>query len=230
MKNFKEFEQRISVVFKDIHLLQQAFTHRSYLNEHKHSALKHNERLEFLGDAVLELIVTEHLFEKYPAYTEGDMTSLRASLVNADTLSEVASALGMNDFLLLSHGEAKDTGRARRYILANTFEAVVGAIFIDQGYAVVRDFVAKSSFHLLDEIVAKGLWTDSKSLFQEKAQEIVGVTPLYKTVREEGPDHDKEFVVGVYLNTTKVAEGSGKSKQDAEQSAARAGLKAKGWE
>ncbi len=230
MKNFKEFEKRVGVSFTNTELLRQAFTHRSYLNEHKSSGIGHNERLEFLGDAVLELIVTEYLFEKYPDYNEGEMTSLRAALVNANTLSEVATSLNMSEYLLLSHGEAKDTGRARAYILANTFEAVVGAIFVDAGYSAAQKFVAENTFHLLDGIVKSGLWIDSKSLFQEKAQGAAGVTPAYKTIREEGPDHNKSFTVGVYLGSQKIAEGSGRSKQDAEQAAARAGLIAKGWE
>ncbi len=228
--DFKEFERRANVSFRDQALLRQAFTHRSYLNEHKNSGLEHNERLEFLGDAVLELVVTEHLFSKYPNYPEGDMTSLRASVVNADALSEVATEVGMNDFLLLSRGEAKDKGRARRYILANTFEAFVGALFLDQGYNASRDFVAAHLFPMLEKIVADGLWTDSKSSFQEEAQERAGVTPAYQTLSEEGPDHDKIFTVGVFVGDEQVALGKGKSKQEAEQVAAREGLKAKGWD
>lgn len=229
MSDFKQFEKQIGVAFKNETLLRQAFTHRSYLNEHKSLSSGHNERLEFLGDAVLELIVTEHLFEKYPHYNEGEMTSLRAAVVNADTLSSVASKLAMNDYLLLSRGEAKDEGRARQYILANTFEALVGSLFVDQGYEVARDFVARNTFELLADIIKKGFWTDAKSLFQEKAQDRNGVTPSYKTLREEGPDHDKWFTVGVYLGAQEVAQGKGKSKQDAEQAAAREGLIAKGW-
>ncbi|HEY4498950.1 MAG TPA: ribonuclease III [Candidatus Paceibacterota bacterium] len=230
MKDFKVFEKVANISFRDKGLLQQAFTHRSYLNEHRNSSLAHNERLEFLGDAVLELIITEHLYNTYPTYNEGEMTSLRASVVNADTLSDVASSLSMNDYLLLSKGEAKDNGRARRYILANTFEALVGALFLDQGYPAVRDFVAGHIFKLLERIIKEGLWIDSKSQFQEEAQERAGVTPAYKIVHEEGPDHDKVFTVGVYIGSEKIAEGSGKSKQDAEQAAAREGLKAKGWD
>jgi len=227
--DLKNFEQSIGVVFKDKDLLRQAFTHRSYLNEHKELTGGHNERLEFLGDAVLELIVTEHLFEKYPECNEGEMTSLRAAVVNADALSSVAQNLLMNDYLLLSRGEAKDKGRARQYILANTFEALIGAIFLDQGYDVARDFIAHNTFNLLADIVKKGFWIDSKSSFQEEAQERAGVTPSYKTIREDGPDHDKWFTVGVFLGGEEVAQGKGKSKQDAEQAAAREGLKAKGW-
>jgi ribonuclease III len=228
--DFSKFENRIGISFLDKTLLRQAFTHRSYINENKKTDFKHNERLEFLGDAVLELIVTAHLFARYPDRNEGEMTSLRSALVNAITLSELASTLGMNEFLLLSRGEAKDTGRARQFILANTMEALIGAIFLDQGYEVTEQFVGKNLFQLLPKIIDEGLWMDAKSSFQEKAQEIAGVTPSYNTMKEEGPDHDKKFTVGVYLGKTLVAKGDGKSKQDAEQSAAREGLKKKGWE
>jgi ribonuclease III len=229
--DFSTFEREIGVSFKDKKLLKQAFTHRSYINEHKNSGLEHNERLEFLGDAVLELIVTEYLFHNYPNQNEGEMTSFRSALVNSNTLSKVASDLAMNDYILLSRGEAKDNnGRARAYILADAFEALVGAIFIDQGYNVVREFVSKNIFGLAEAIIKEGLWVDSKSLFQEKAQEKSGVTPAYYTLSEEGPDHDKSFTVGVYLGDKKVAEGRGKSKQDAEQEAAKEGLKEMKWD
>jgi ribonuclease-3 len=191
--------------------------------------LEHNERLEFLGDAVLELAITDYLYKKYPEKTEGDLTAYRAALVNTNTLSQTAVDLGMNDFLLLSKGEAKDTGRARQYIMANTFEAVVGALYLDQGYDGAQRFIAENLFHLTDEIVEKGLWQDAKSRFQEKAQEKVGVTPRYDLVKETGPDHDKEFIVGVYLDTELVAKGSGPSKQEAEQAAALAALEASNW-
>ncbi len=207
----------------------QAFLHRSYLNENKGLKMDHNERLEFLGDAVLELVVTEYLYGKYPKKPEGDLTSYRAALVNTNTLSSVANTLNMNEFLLLSKGEARDTGRARQYILANTFESFVGALYLDQGYETTRDFIAKNLFPLTDEIVAKGLWQDSKSRFQEIAQEKVGVTPQYKTVQEIGPDHAKNFVVGVYLKDEFVGEGEGKSKQEAEQEAAQKALEARNW-
>lgn len=229
MINFKDFETRSGVTFENKDLLRQAFTHRSYINEHKKAGLEHNERLEFLGDAVLELIVTEYLYDKYPKYNEGEMTSLRSALVNANTLSDVAARLGVDEYLLLSRGEAKDKGRARQYILANTFEALVGAMFLDRGYAVAQGFVAEHTFHLIPDILKDGLGIDSKSLFQEEAQERAGVTPSYKTLREEGPDHDKLFTIAVFLGNEEVAQGDGKSKQDAEQAAARAGLGAKGW-
>jgi ribonuclease III len=227
--DFAAFEKHINIQFKNKGLLQQAFIHRSYINENKGTQLEHNERLEFLGDAVLELAITDYLYRKYPHHNEGDLTAYRSSLVNAHTLSGVALTLGINDYLLLSKGEAKDKGRARQYILADTFEAIVGALYIDQGIDAASAFVGKHLFHLIDDIVAKGLWIDAKSRFQEVAQDKVGVTPAYKTMREEGPDHNKSFTVGVFLNTELVAEGKGTSKQEAEQEAARLGLLAKGW-
>lgn len=228
--DFLQFEKNIGINFKNKDLLRQAFTHRSYLNEHRDSELVHNERLEFLGDAVLELIVTEHLYNKYPDHTEGDLTSYRSALVNATTLSDAASKIGINDYLLLSKGEAKDVGRARQIILANAIEALIGAIFIDQGYDTAKYFISNNIFNLIEKIVEEKTWLDAKSKFQEQAQDHDGVTPLYKTLKEEGPDHDKHFTVGVYLGKNKVAEGMGKSKQEAEQAAAGNALKVKGWE
>ena len=207
-----------------------AFTHRSYLNENRKSGMEHNERLEFLGDAVLELIVTEYLYGKYPEKNEGDLTAYRSALVNAVTLAGVAEGIGMNEHLLLSRGEAKDTGRARQVILANAIEAFIGALYLDQGYDATRHFVSRFIFKLIDDIVHKKMWLDAKSHFQEKAQEIAGVTPSYEVVREIGPDHDKQFTVAVFLGKERVAEGEGKSKQEAEQSAAKLGLEAKKWE
>lgn len=229
MNSSAEFEKNIKVIFADKDLLTQAFLHRSYLNEHRDIRLPHNERLEFLGDAVLELVVTEYLYAKYPEKPEGDLTAYRSALVNTTTLSSVAASLNMGDHLLLSKGEAKDTGRARQYILANTFEAVVGAIYLDQGYDIAKDFIARAIFPLTDEIVEKGLWQDHKSYFQERAQDVTSITPSYKTLQEEGPDHDKQFTVGVFLEDELVAKGRGQSKQEAEQAAAQAGLQCKGW-
>jgi ribonuclease-3 len=185
--------------------------------------------LEFLGDAVLELISTDFLFNKFKDKTEGELTSYRSALVNTTTLSKVASELEVNDFLLLSKGESKDTGRARQFILANTYEAIVGAIYLDQGYEVVRDFITSNLLHLTDEIVDKELWQDAKSNFQETSQEKVSITPNYKILKEEGPDHDRTFTVGVYLGEELVAEGKGRSKQEAEQEAARGAIEKKGW-
>lgn len=228
-KDFKTFEQELGLSFNDSNLLRQAFTHRSYLNEHRGESGGHNERLEFLGDAVLELIATHFLYEKFPDHTEGDLTAYRAALVNAVTCAEVANEIGMNEFLLLSRGEAKDTGRARGVLLANAFEALVGAIYIDQGYDAAHAFITKHLFPKIDDIVQKRLWQDAKSALQEKAQEVEGVTPSYSVLRETGPDHAREFTVGVYINNELLAEGEGKAKQEAEQDAARRALDKKGW-
>lgn len=228
--DFSKFEETAGVDFNDKALLKQAFTHRSYINENRSSGLEHNERLEFLGDAVLELVTTDFLYKKFPEMDEGQLTSLRSALVNADTCALVAQKLGANDFLLLSRGEAKDIGRARQYILANTLEALIGAVYLDQGYDAARNFILNHVTTLADDIIEKGTWIDAKSLFQEKTQEHLGVTPTYKTIRESGPDHDKRFTVGVYAGNDLLGEGEGKSKQDAEQEAARSALAKKGWE
>ena len=228
-KDFKSFEEAAGVSFNDVELLRQAFTHRSYLNEHRGETSGHNERLEFLGDAVLELVSTHFLYTKFPEKNEGDLTAYRAALVNAVTCAEVATELGMNDFLLLSRGEAKDTGRARGVLLANAFEALIGAIYIDQGYDAAQAFIAAHLLPKIDIIIKKRLWQDAKSTLQEKSQEAHGVTPVYQVLEESGPDHDKQFVVGVFVSEELLAKGSGKSKQEAEQSAARAALEEKGW-
>ncbi len=229
MKDFKTFEEMVGVSFNDTALLRQAFTHRSYLNEHRTEVAGHNERLEFLGDAVLELISTHFLYEKFPTQDEGDLTAYRAALVNATTCAEVANEIGINDYLLLSRGEAKDTGRARGVLLANALEALIGAIYLDQGYDAARAFITAHLFPKIDDIVKNRLWQDAKSALQEKSQESHGVTPHYEVVRETGPDHDKQFIVGVFIKENQIAEGEGKSKQEAEQSAARAALEKKGW-
>jgi ribonuclease-3 len=213
MKDLSSFEASIGVTFSDPKLLRQAFTHRSYINEHRDEAGAHNERLEFLGDAVLELISTHFLYEKFPDHNEGELTSYRAALVNAVTCAEVANELGMNDYLLLSRGESKDQGRARGILLANAFEALIGAIYLDQGMDATREFISTHLFPKIDEIVQKKLWRDAKSALQEKVQEHEGVTPYYAVIRESGPDHDKEFVVGVYAKDAMLAQGNGKSKQ-----------------
>lgn len=227
--DFAQFEKKVGVIYNDKHLLRQAFTHRSFINENKGTDLAHNERLEFLGDAVLELVSTDYLYKKFPDKPEGELTAYRSALVNAGTLAGVATNLGMNEFLLLSHGESKDNGRARQYILADALEAVIGSIYIDQGYDAARDFISAHILKMTDAVVTNKSWLDSKSYFQELAQEKVNATPLYKTIRETGPDHDKHFVVGVYLGTELIGQGEGKSKQEGEQAAATAALKAKGW-
>lgn len=227
--NYQGAEKSIGISFNDKELLKKAFTHRSFLNENKNLDLEHNERLEFLGDAVLELAVTTFLYEKYPKRPEGELTSFRASLVNTITLSETSDKLGFNEFLLLSKGEAKDMGRARQYILANTFEAVTGAIYLDLGYQAAYKFIKTNIFPLIDNIVKERSWIDAKSLFQEKAQEKFGSTPVYETVGEEGPDHDKQFMVVVKIDNRTEGKGKGSSKQDAEQLAAREALKKNKW-
>ncbi|MEK7115394.1 MAG: ribonuclease III [Patescibacteria group bacterium] len=229
MIDFSKFEKKVKVSFKDKNLLKQAFVHRSYINENPRAGIGHNERMEFLGDAVLELSVTDYLYQKYPDKTEGDLTSYRASLVNAEIISSAALELGMNDYLLLSKGEAKDVGKARQYILANVFESFVGALYLDQGYEAADKFIGKSLFNKIDEIVEKGLFRDAKSFIQEKAQEHLGVTPSYKVMKEIGPDHDKMFTVGIYFGDDFIGNGSGKSKQEAEQKAAQNALKVRGW-
>ncbi len=231
MPDFKKFAEKIKVDFKDINLLKRACTHRSYLNENKSVGLEHNERLEFLGDAVLELVVTSFLFRKFPNKNEGDLTSYRSALVNTHSLSKVALHIGVDEYLLLSKGESKDTGRARSIIHADTREAIIGAIYLDGGYDAAANFISSQLLEVIDidEIVEKKLWLDAKSRFQEKAQEMTGLTPSYKTLKENGPDHNKEFTLGVFLGDVQIALGSGLSKQEAEQKAAEKALEIKGW-
>lgn len=226
--DFSEFEKQVGVAFQDKALLALSFTHRSYVNENKHVG-EHNERLEFLGDAVLQLAVTDKLFNEYKGKPEGELTAYRAALVNAMTLGRVAEGLGMNEYLLLSKGETKDTGRARTYILANTYEAFVGALYLDQGYDVTEKFILDSVYPELPRIIKEQSWRDAKSRFQEEAQEHVGETPTYELIKEKGPDHDKEFTVGVTIGGKVIAEGSGPSKQEAEQAAAQKALEESGW-
>jgi ribonuclease III len=229
MIDFSIFEKTTGIVFNDKKLLEQAFIHRSYINENSGLKLSHNERLEFLGDAVLELVVTDFLYNKFKDKDEGELTAYRSALVNAIIIGEIALSLGMNNFLLLSKGEAKDIGKARSYILANTYESYVGAVYMDQGYKIAESFISKTLFPKIDEIIAKKLWRDAKSLVQEKAQEYLNVTPSYKVLHESGPDHDKNFTAGIFFGEDKIAEGKGHSKQEAEQSAARNALEIKNW-
>jgi ribonuclease-3 len=229
MKDIVAFPASLGITFKDVGLLKQAFTHRSFINENPGTKLAHNERLEFLGDAVLELIVTSHLYREYPSAPEGELTAFRSALVNTVTISDVALSLGMNDYLMLSRGEAKDVGKARMHILANTFEAFIGALYLDQGYDAATKFIDDKLFPKLKEIIEKKLWRDPKSLVQEKAQELLHVTPAYKVLSESGPDHDKRFVVGICFGAEVIAEGRGKSKQEAETKAAEAALHQKSW-
>jgi ribonuclease-3 len=225
-----KLEAILGVQFNNREIVLSAITHRSYLNEHREATWAHNERLEFLGDAVLELVVTDYLYNKYPDKPEGELTAVRAALVNTTSLSEASEQLGINTFLLMSKGEAKDEGRARQYILANAFEACIGAIYVDQGYEVAREFIAGRLFAKTDRIVEKRLWQDAKSRFQELAQEHSSITPTYETVAQEGPDHDRVFTVAVFLRRERVAEGQGRSKQEAEQAAAEQAIAVKKWE
>lgn len=231
MQNFESLAQHIGVAFKDVALLRTACTHRSFLNENRGAGLEHNERMEFLGDAVLELVVTSFLYRKYAKKHEGELTAYRSSIVNTVSLTKVAERIGLSDYMLLSRGEAKDTGRARGVIVANAVEAVIGAIYLDQGYNAAAQFIADHILNVIDieDIVEKKSWIDSKSRFQERAQEKTGVTPTYKTLKEVGPDHDKQFTLGVFLGDVQVATGNGPSKQEAEQRAAEKALEAKGW-
>ena len=222
-KNLEDFEKKIAINFKNKELLTQVFVHRSFLNENIGFRLDHNERLEFLGDAVLELIVTEYLFKTYPN-PEGELTNLRSALVKGKMLSDIAQELGINDYLYLSKGEAKSEGKARQIILANTFEALVGAIYLDLGYEETKKFIKKFLVNKLENIIDKKLYLDPKSHLQELAQAHLGVTPLYKVLSEYGPDHSKSFSVGCYLGEKLIGEGSGSSKQAAESSAASSAL------
>lgn len=222
-------EKEIGIEFSDKSLIEMALTHRSYVNENRNHKKTHNERLEFLGDAVLELSITDFLYKKFPKKAEGDLTLYRSALVNTDTLAIVSADIGLNKYILLSRGESKDTGRARHSILADVMESVIGAIYLDKGYEVVDEFILKNIAPLIDDIITNKSWIDAKSMFQEKAQEVVGVTPHYDTLDEVGPDHDKVFVVGVHLDDELVAKGEGKSKQEAAQEAAANGLEAKNW-
>ncbi|MFA6097349.1 MAG: ribonuclease III [Candidatus Paceibacterota bacterium] len=224
----EKLEEKISVSFKNKDLLRQALVHRSYLNENRDFELDHNERLEFLGDAVLELATTEFLYKNF-SNPEGELTNFRAALVNSNMLSRIANELGLEEYLLMSRGEKKDTGKARQYILANSLEAIIGAIYIDQGYRKAKKFVSDNFLVKMEDVLDKKLYQDPKSKFQENSQEVVGTTPTYKVMKEWGPDHDKHFVIAVYLGDEKVAEGEGTSKQSAQMKAAEMGLKAKGW-
>ena len=229
--NFQNLAKHLRVEFKDLNLLKTACTHRSFLNENKGSGLEHNERLEFLGDAVLELVVTSFLFRKYPQKAEGELTAFRSAIVNTVSLTKVAEHLGLNDYMLMSRGEAKDTGRARSIILANAVEAIIGAIYMDQLYDAAANFISNHILDVIDieEIVANRSWLDAKSRFQEVAQEKVGLTPSYRTLKEVGPDHNKQFTLGVFLGDVQIATGTGASKQEAEQKAAEKALEIKKW-
>ncbi|MBT7553326.1 ribonuclease III [bacterium] len=228
-KNLKNLEEKLGVNFNNKDVLKQALVHRSYINEHKDFVLDHNERLEFLGDAVLELSVTDYLFHNF-SEAEGVLTNWRSSLVNRERLAQASETLGLYDWLYMSRGEAQDNNKkARSYILANTFEAVIGAIYLDQGYQVADKFIQDNLIVNLKKIIAEKSYIDAKTSFQEKSQETLGITPNYRVISASGPDHNKQFVVGIYLDKDLVAEGEGYSKQEAQTDAARNALKAKQW-
>ena len=230
MKDFSKFEELINVKFKNIDYLKQAVVHRSYLNEHPDFHLPHNERVEFLGDAVLEIIVTEFLYLNYPDTPEGDLTNWRASLVNSKMLARVAEEIKLEKYLYLSKGEAKDkNSKARQYIIANAVEALIGGIYLDQGMKEASKFVHTYMLSKLADILENKLYLDPKSKFQELAQEKAKTTPHYRVLGESGPDHDKIFEVGLYLGEDIVAKGKGSSKQEAQVDAAAKGLKKKKW-
>ncbi len=224
-EDFSRLEKKISYKFKNRQLLQEALTHRSYLNEHPSWSVNHNERLEYLGDAVLELITSEFLFHLFPKATEGELTSLRSALVNHEMLAKVAKKINLEKFIFLSRGEAKDKGKGHEVILANTLEAIIGAIFLDANYQTAKNFVKKFILINLDEVLEKKTYKDPKSLLQEIIQEKMKITPTYRVLRETGPDHQKKFLVGVYFGETLAAQGSGGSKQEAEKKAAEKALK-----
>lgn len=226
---YDDLEKLLGITFRNKDLLNNVFIHRSFVNEFKEEKLESNERLEFLGDAVLELVVTEFLYKNYPN-PEGELTNFRAALVRGDNLAIISEKLELGQYLYLSKGERKSGGDKKSYILANTCEALIGAMYLDQAYEVTHRFINKFIIIYLDKILKEGLHIDAKSRFQEKSQEKYNVTPIYKLIKDDGPDHDKNFCMGVFLNDEFVADGCGKSKQSAEQEAAKKALKAKGWE
>ncbi len=221
--NYASLEQKIGCTFKNKRLLKEALTHRSYINENRANDVPHNERLEFLGDAVLQIVVTEHLFNLFPTKTEGELTAIRSHIVNSERASEVSDFLGINDFLFLSRGEQKDI-KSRRVILANAFEAVLGAIRLDQGMEMAREVICRLLLTKRNLDYSREEMTDPKSLLQEQIQDKLGITPSYQVIRESGPDHDKQYVMGVYFGGSFIAQGEGSTKAKAEKAAAKVAL------
>ncbi|MBU0981146.1 ribonuclease III [Patescibacteria group bacterium] len=228
MKKLNQLEEQIGITFTDKSLLELAFVHKSYVNEAEDQE-KHNERMEFLGDAVLELCVTDYVFRTYPDQPEGELTNWRSALVKGKNLAKVARELHLGDYLKLSRGEELSGGRDKTYILANTTEALIGAIYLDKGYEKANKFVLKFIITMLDEIIKQKLYIDAKSRIQELAQEKLSLTPRYDLLKESGPDHDKIFTMGIYFEKELIAKGTGPSKQEAEQAAAHKALQEKGW-
>lgn len=228
-EDYKSLEEKIGITFKNKAALKNAFVHKSYVNEHRDEGIQPNERLEFLGDAVLELVATKHLFEVCPDKDEGEMTAFRSALVKGKHLAEIAAELNLGEYLFLSHGEEKSGGRKKNYILANTLEALIGAIYVEHGYEKADQFIEKFILTKLDEIIEKGLHIDAKSRFQEICQEVESITPHYEVLEEYGPDHNKNFVVGAYIGDELIAKGQGSSKQKAENEAALNALQVKRW-
>ncbi len=228
-KDLSEVEEKLGFTFTNKDILTQALVHRSFLNENRDFPLGHNERLEFLGDAVLELVVTAHLYNNYDN-PEGDLTNWRASLVNSNMLAALTSELEIEEFMYLSRGEQKDAhSKARMKILANAFESLVGAIYMEHGYDGAKDFISRRLLVKLEHILENKLYLDPKTYFQESSQERMSITPTYKVLKEEGPDHDRHFTVGVYLQDEKIAVGEGSSKQEAQVAAAKNAIALKGW-
>lgn len=230
INRYEDLEKKINIVFTNRNLLDTAFVHKSYINEHRDKKNDHNERLEFLGDAVLELVVTEFLFKNYPSKGEGILTNWRAALVKGKHLAEIAQKLDLGIYLYLSRGEERSGGRKKNYILANTLESLIGAIYLDKDYKAAHQFIDEHILKQLGGILEQGLHIDAKSRFQEICQEVLGVTPEYRLLKDEGPDHNKSFIMGAYIGEELIAEGAGSSKQKAEQEAATAALKVKKWE
>ena len=224
-RKVKEFAKSIDLKFNNYEILQTALTHRSYINEVDEDGMRHNERLEFLGDAVLELIVSEFLFETYSDRPEGELTSFRAATVRTDSLAETSKRMNVGAFLLMSKGEEATGGRDKNYLLANAFESILGAIYIDQDYDACKEFVNKWLLPKIDKIVKLRLDIDAKTKFQEISQSLLKMTPEYKLITQVGPDHEKTFTMGAYVGDTLYGKGKGKSKQRAEEEAAKEGLK-----
>ena len=229
MDNYSELEEKIGVKFKDHLLVKTAFVHKSYINEHKGEDIAQNERMEFLGDAILEFVSTKELYQKFPNSTEGELTAYRSALVKGKNLAKVAKEIGLGQYLFLSKGEEKSGGREKDYLLANTVEALIGAIFLDLGIDVAQEFIKRFILSKMDEILEKNIYIDAKSRFQEMAQEKEEYTPYYEVIKEEGPDHRKKFTMGVYIKGELIAEGVGTSKQKAEDDAAQNALTKLGW-